>query len=293
MIGGKKPIVVEISAKEQTNLGSMEHEVAKAVAQQDLLAYGENHAAEGIVIEASNTRSKGALLRIVLSAGILRVGQPYVSGNVVGIVKTMYSESGKEVVKEARPGQVVYVAGSLKGVGLSEVPPLGEPFFVLKNRKEAEKIREYRGMIQELAGHQISGPPLFVDPSDQDDDEAEGDGQIKDMSEVVAARNAQMDEDGTRLPVIVKAETAGKLDALVAALVESHCARPVRISVGPLEIEDVHVAAEEKVPLVSYGLKVSKHVLKAATEKEVPIVESLVMYDILQDIMEHAKKLGY
>ena len=290
MIGGKKPIVVEMSVKEQTNLGSMEH----AVAQQDLLAYGEIHAAEGIMIEASNTPSKGALLRIVLSAGILRVEQPYVSGNVVGIVKIMYSESGKEeVVKEARPGQVVYVAGSLKGVGLSEVPPLGEPFFVLKNRREAEKMHEYRGMIQELAGHQISGPPLFVDPSDQDDDEAEGDEPIEDMSEVVAARNAQMDEDGTRLPVIVKAETAGKLDALVAALVESHCARPVRISVGPLEIEDVHVAAEEKVPLVSYGLKVSKHVLKAATEKEVPIVESLVMYDILQNIMEHAKKLGY
>ena len=87
MIGGKKPIVVEMSAKEQTNLGSMEHAVAKAVAQQDLLAYGEIHAAEGIMIEASNTRSKGALLRIVLSAGILRVEQPYVSGNVVGIVK--------------------------------------------------------------------------------------------------------------------------------------------------------------------------------------------------------------
>ena len=58
-----------------------------------------------------------------------------------------------------------------------------------------------------------------------------------------------------------------------------HCARPVRISVvGPLEIEDFHaVAAEEMVPLVSYGFKVTKHVLKTANDA------ALLLYALLVD----------
>mmetsp|Transcript_2353 Transcript_2353/g.3672 ORF Transcript_2353/g.3672 Transcript_2353/m.3672 type:complete len:637 (-) Transcript_2353:557-2467(-) len=286
-LGGVEPEVVEISAKTRQNLSRLERAVYRAIeSRRPLLAWGDDIPAEGVVIESSSSRQTGALLRVVVTAGILRVGQSYTSGLVTGVVRSLTDEFGKGKMKEARPGQVVYVSGAKKGVGLSDVPPLGEPFFVTKDRKEAEKIADYNRMVLELQRRQISGPLLENKKHNsftvQDSDDG-GDDTMTTME-------IEEDEEETlSLPVIIKAESAGKLNALIAALVETEGVRPVRATVGTPDVGDIELAKSNddfKVPIVCFGITMGENIKRQAHESGVPVMEGMVMHELVEELRQ-------
>lgn len=284
-LGGVEPEVVEISAKTRQNLSTLERAVYRAVeCRRPLLAWGDVIPAEGVVIESSSSRQTGALLRVVVTAGVLRVGQSYTSGLVTGVVRSLTDELGRGKMKEARPGQVVYVSGAKKGVGLSDVPPLGEPFFVTKDRKEAEQIADYNRMILELQHCQISGPPLKNGQHNSFTAQDSDDGVDNAMA------TAQVEEDNEEklvLPIIIKAESAGKLNALIAALVETKGVRPVRATVGTPDVGDVELAKSDddfKVPIVCFGIAMGENIKRQARESGVPVMEGMVMHELVEEL---------
>jgi len=184
------------------------------------------------------------------------------------------------------PFKVVYVSGAKKGVGLSDVPPLGEPFFVTKDRKEAEKIADYNRMVLELQRRQISGPLLENKKHNsftvQDSDDG-GDDTMTTME-------IEEDEEETlSLPVIIKAESAGKLNALIAALVETEGVRPVRATVGTPDVGDIELAKSNddfKVPIVCFGITMGENIKRQAHESGVPVMEGMVMHELVEELRQ-------
>ncbi|KAL6070364.1 Translation initiation factor IF-2, variant 2 [Balamuthia mandrillaris] len=113
-LSGDSPIkgIVEISAKQKTNLEILEGVLHKQIQHLELKA---NIAAfpEATVVETFHEDAKrGRVLSIILHCGVLRKGQPFICGFDTGIVRGIWDVTylHKEI-EEARPAQPVEITG--------------------------------------------------------------------------------------------------------------------------------------------------------------------------------------
>ncbi len=116
---GGKTIFVEISAKMGKNVDKL---LEMILLQADLLELKANYAggAQGTVIEARLDKGKGAVLTVLVQKGILRIGEPFVTGAFNGRVRALMDERG-QTVKEAPPlhaGTSARFGGGSTGGGL-------------------------------------------------------------------------------------------------------------------------------------------------------------------------------
>src|SRR5204862_5077739 len=91
----------------------------------------------GTVLEALLDRGRGAVARVLVQDGTLRVGDFVLAGAGFGKVRAMTNEHGKQV-QEAGPATPVEI------LGLNEVPGAGDPMHVVKDPKKAQEIAESR-----------------------------------------------------------------------------------------------------------------------------------------------------
>lgn len=88
--------------------------------------------AEGKVIEARVDTKRGNTATLIIKNGTLRSGDVVVSGITYSPVRIMEDFTGA-AIKEAGLSEPIGI------VGFSEVPKVGDAFYVVKNKKEAEK----------------------------------------------------------------------------------------------------------------------------------------------------------
>src|SRR5260370_41752827 len=95
-----------------------------------MLAYGiltrrasTTRLAAGVVLEAKLDRGRGSVATALVQQGALRVGDPFIVGQIFGKVRAMFNDRG-EPVAEAGPATPVEV------LGLQGVPQAGQAFQV-------------------------------------------------------------------------------------------------------------------------------------------------------------------
>ncbi len=94
-----------------------------------------NKRAEGIIIEAQNSKTKGIIATLIVKDGMLKSGDCIVCDETFAPTRIMEDFGGRNI-KEA------YASDPVRIVGFSELPPVGAPFVVCDSKKEAEKICE-------------------------------------------------------------------------------------------------------------------------------------------------------
>ncbi len=92
-----------------------------------------------------------------------------------------------------------------------------------------------------------------------------------------------------RLRIIDKADVNGSLEALLSSL--SDDVDVVSAGIGPISDNDVFVAAASKTPIYAFNVKTPSSVLKVANNEKVKIIESKIIYEILEDIEKKVLKL--
>ncbi len=135
---GGDTVMVEVSAKKQQNLDSL---LEMILLTSDLLELKANpdRLASGVVLEAKLDRGRGAVATLLVQQGTLKVGDPFIAGQVFGRVRAMFDDRGRPV-ERAGPSTPVEV------LGLQGVPHAGDQLQVVQDPAQAQNIAAQRQM---------------------------------------------------------------------------------------------------------------------------------------------------
>ena len=215
--------------------------------------------AEAVVLEARVEQGLGPTANILVMNGTLKKGDSILCGQLFGKVRTMIDEHGHQV-NEAGP------AVPVKLVGLPGAPEAGAKLISCKNDKEVKKIASQRADATRASGLErktVSLDDLFATIDN---------------------------EKKSRLPVIVKADVKGSVEAIVDSLnkfpSEKISIDAIHTAIGAITENDVLLAAASGAILVGFHVRVNPGVNELAKKENVEIRLYSVIYELLEDIEE-------
>ena len=215
--------------------------------------------ASGVVIEAELSRGRGAVATVLIQQGTLKRGDIVVAGKATGRVRAVLDDKGRQV-KEAGPANPVEI------LGLDEVPPASERFFVVRDEREARQIVSH------------------LQDKDRERRLAQ---ERKRVSLDDLTKLAQAGEVKT-LALIIKSDVQGSLEALKGAFEKlQHDELDVRIlhgAVGPISESDIGLAAASEAIVIGFNVRPEKSAKAAAEQEGVEIKLYSVIYDAIEDV---------
>ena len=255
---GGDVLAVEISATQNQNLDKLEEAI---LLQAELLELSANpdRAAEGIVIEAKVDRGRGAVATVLVQRGTLNVGDIVVAGAQWGRVRAMYDDHGG-AAKTAGPAVPVEI------LGLSGVPLAGDEVVVVENERRAREVSEFR-QARAREKEVARGAPLNLEQLFSEIKEKEG---------------------KSELPLVIKADVQGSVEALVGALgrlgTEEVAVRVLHSGVGGITESDVTLAAASDATIVGFNVRANAQARELAARCAIELRYHAVIYDVVDEV---------
>lgn len=234
-------------------------ETLLTVAELRELSADPSRVAHGVCLEAFRDEGRGVLAWLIVQDGTLRKGDVVLCGQAFGRIRSLYDDHDHEI-EEAGPSMPVKVAG------LDLVPGAGDRFFVLKDQEEARlaaTLRRDRGREQQLAQR----------------------GKVRSLQEILTAAETGGVQD---LPLIIKADTPGSLEALKGEITKfQHPEVKVNIlheGVGGVNESDVYLASASGAIIVAFHVVAEDRAEQLAEREGVEIRPYGIIYEITDDI---------
>ncbi|MFP4361066.1 MAG: translation initiation factor IF-2, partial [Alphaproteobacteria bacterium] len=216
--------------------------------------------AQGVVIEGRLERGRGVVATVLVQRGTLKVGDIVVCGPTWGRVRAMIDDRGRHA-KAAGPSVPVEV------LGLDGVPTAGDRVDVVDSERRAREIAEYhqRQLRDTQAATGVGG-------------------SVDDLFK--ALKEGQAGE----LPVVVKADVHGSLEAIQAGLEKlSTDEVKVRIlhgGVGGITESDITLARASSALVVGFNVRANAQARELAKRDGVEIRYYSIIYELLDDAKE-------
>jgi translation initiation factor IF-2 len=247
---------VEVSATKKTNLDKLLEAIELQAEILELKA-NPDRAAEGTVVEAKLDKGRGPLATVLVERGTLRVGDVFVAGASSGKVRAMIDDKGRQV-KEAGPSVPVEV------LGLSAVPSAGDPFTVVENEARAREVASYRQGV--LDRKRTTSAPMSL--------------------ENMFATHASTTKE---LPLVVKADVQGSVEAIVHALnrlsTDEIKVRILHSGVGAITESDVTLASASGAPIIGFNVRPNAKAREVAERNKV----EFRYYDVIYHLTDWVK----
>ena len=247
---------VEVSALKKIGLEDL---IAKIQIQAELLDLKANpdREAEGTVIEAKLDKGRGPVATVLVNRGTLKVGDVFVVGAESGKVRALVNDKGQQV-KEAGPAVPVEV------LGLSGVPMAGDPLQVVENEARAREVAEYRSGVA-LQKRTTNAP-----------------------ASLESMFSALKEKQAMEYPLVVKADTQGTVEAIVAAInkisTDDIKARVLHSGVGGITESDVSLAGAAGAPIIGFNVRPNAKAREIAERNKVAFKYYDVIYDLTDEI---------
>lgn len=249
---------VPISAK--TGMG-IEELLEIVLLQAEILELKANAkaSAKATIVESSRQKGRGSVATVIVENGTLKVGDTVVAGVAYGKIRSLLDDKGKNL-KEIKPGECGVI------IGLSEIPEAGETLIGVKTDKEA---REYAQKKAEYLRQKELSKSTKV--------------TIEELSEKIAEGELKT------LPVIVKADVQGSLEAIKASLEKLRNdeikVNIIHSGVGGITQSDVALArASENSVILGFNIRPTGEIKDKAKESGVEIKTYNVIYNLIDDI---------
>ncbi|MCB1592988.1 MAG: translation initiation factor IF-2 [Alphaproteobacteria bacterium] len=251
---------VEVSAKQKQNLDKLEEAILVQAEMLELKA-NPNRDAQGFVIESKLEKGRGPVASVLIQNGTLKIGAVFVAGATIGKVRALINDKGVNVT-EAIPGQPVEVIGS------DSAPVAGDSFFVVKDESRAREVASYRHRkIKE------SQAALAVRSRTT-------------MEDILSQRESR---EMTRLPVVIKADVHGSVEAIAGALrkmVEENEDIEIQIlhtGVGGITESDVILAKASNGLIIGFNVRANMQARALAQRDGVDIRYYSIIYNVIDD----------
>lgn len=217
-----------------------------------------NRKGSGAVIEAKLDKNTGPVATLLVQNGTIRVRDIVVVGNTFGRIRLMRNDAG-ETIKEAGPSTPVEIAG------ISNVPSAGDRFMVFEDEKEARRVAEDRAFAVWKAEKTTSNAA-----------------RLETMFDGLDAGEHHM------LPIILKADVHGSLEAVKAAILNVAVAGVtidlVRSGVGSITETDVSLAQASGAIVIGFNVRPTAAVRHEAQEQGVEIRLHNIIYKVLEEL---------
>lgn len=217
-------------------------------------------AADGICLESFRDEGRGPMAWCMVRRGTLKIGDTLLCGPAYGYVRAMYNDKGQEV-KEAGPSTPVKVAG------LSDVPGAGHHFFAVDDLDMAREVAEERRQKGRFDMLSRRGGP-------------------KTLEEFFAERDGTLRE----LPLIIKADTQGSIEAIRHELQKfDHPEVRIRMlheAVGGVNESDVYLAASSGAIVVAFHVIPDDNAMNLASQEGVEVRRYSIIYNVADDIRQ-------
>ena len=246
-------LMVEISTKTKKNLEKLVESVLLQAELLDLKTDFETEA-KGIVLESKIDIGRGPVANIIITAGTLKKGDFFVSGQKWGKIRAIINDQGKniDIAEPSTPVEIIGINGASKA---------GDDFIVLLNEKEAKNLCDAR--IQETK--EGKNPLTFVT---QD--------------------SAFKDSASEELNIIIKSDVHGSSEAIKSAIsqIKHDEVKPKILlsDIGMITETDVTLAKASNSILIAFNVKPSKEAKKRAEQEKISISSFNIIYEVLDFI---------
>ena len=256
---GGEILDIEVSAKEKTNLDKLEEAILLQSEILDLKANPERPA-EGVIIESKMEQGRGPVATVLVQRGTLKGGDIVIAGAEWGRVRAMLDAHGKEM-KEAGPSVPVEI------LGLNGTPAAGDDVVVVDSENRAREVCEFRQRQQREKKAAASAR-----------------GTLEQMFEKI--------KDGTEeakgLPVVIKADVHGSVEAITNAL-EGMSTDEVKIDilhagVGGINESDVILAQASGAVIIGFNVRANPQARMLAKRDAVEIRYYSIIYNLTDEL---------
>ena len=322
--------VVEVAAVKGQGLRELEEALLLQAELMELKAPRKGlpgSPTEAVVVEARLAQGHGPVATVIVRRGTLEPGQVVAVGREWGKIRSLTDARGDKNATAVFPGHATEVSG-LRGVPVAGdrlvVLPTEERARALASARAAAAADAKRGAAAAAVGEQrrkaeedaaaaaaaaAASSPMKVSKRSQG--KAAAAQAFADAAEAAAASSAdfgsgnangngnesdpssQLQQQGRRLLLVIKADTQGAIEALEESLVSLSTEDvPVRVSasgVGPVTLSDVQHAAAVGGRVLAYGSASAARGGGAAVEREarrlgVPLSCHRVIYHAIDAI---------
>ena len=249
----------DISAKKGIGVDELMEKVLLEAELLDLKA-NPNRNAVGSVIESSLDKGRGYVATVLVSNGMLRIGDVILAGTNYGRVKAMFNERNQRV-KEAGPATPVQV------LGLNGAPQAGDAFNVMATEQEAREIANKREQLQRELGLRT---------------------RKRLGLEELGRRRAL--NDFHELNLVVKGDVDGSVEALSDSLLKLSTpeiqVNVLHKGVGAISESDVTLAAASDAIIIGFQVRPSANARKEAEQEGVEIRLYSVIYKAIEEVKD-------
>lgn len=248
--------LVEISAKEGTNLDSLLEAILLQAEMLDLKA-SKTQSPRGMVIESRIDKGKGVVSTLLVQKGTLRVGDIVVAGTAWGRVKSLTDESGKEI-ESAGPARPVEV------LGFDEPPAAGEVFAFTQTEKMSREVVEYRKKIEIV-----------------EKNKSRSGGGIESLF-------SKAKGEGKELNLIIKSDVHGSAEAINGTIekIESEevDVKIVHSAAGAITESDVQLANATNALILGFNVRAEANAKSLAEKEGVEARYYSIIYNLIDDV---------
>jgi translation initiation factor IF-2 len=257
---GGETEMVQVSAKKRENIENLLETILLTSDILNLRA-STTRLASGVVLEAKLDRGRGAVATALVQQGTLRVGDPFIVGQIFGKVRAMFNDRG-EAVTEVGPATPVEV------LGLQGVPQAGESFQVVSDVIRAQQISGHR---------QAAERQRTLIKTTKRGIEALGETEVKELL------------------VVIKADVQGSVEVLKSTLQKMSTERVkvkvVRSGVGAITESDVLLASATQagssstaVVIIGFNVRPESRAGDLAKQESVDIRLHSIIYKVEEEI---------
>ncbi|MDR0955818.1 MAG: translation initiation factor IF-2 [Candidatus Nomurabacteria bacterium] len=260
---GGDTVMVEVSAKTGQNVDKLLDMVLLVADMEDLRA-DYDVPADGLVIESRLSKGRGATAKILVSNGVLEVGEYFVAGSTYGRVRTLTDFAGKPI-KKATPSTPATVTG------FKEVPGFGDHLSEVKNEREARALaaKHYDQAVQSTASANITG------------------------SDLLRMMNRQAEQ--VEVNLVIKADVQGSLTSVIDSLKmldsDDVAIKIVASGVGDITEGDIRQAAATGATVYGFNVNLPTQIKRHAAAGKVPVKIFSIIYELIDDAKTVAESL--
>ncbi|MDP4625998.1 MAG: translation initiation factor IF-2 [Akkermansiaceae bacterium] len=213
------------------------------------------------VIEARVVPGRGTTATVIVEAGTLKVGTPFICGPFSGKVRSLINDLGQPV-KCALPGMPVEV------IGFEELPNVGDHLTEMKTEREAKSLATERQ--DELRLKRLKP-------------------QHKNRMEDLFSRVNDGGEKN-QLKIILKCDVQGSVEAIKKAIeaIESDKVETqfITAAAGPITESDIAYAASSEAVVIGFNVKVDAKAVKSSKAAGVEIKLYSIVYELIDQVRE-------